>query len=195
MKQFLLTLVAVLVGGFLALLAYDRLVVAPREAAQSRATVAEAAKGQAQVDLTVARAEAKQVASEVEASVQRSVASAKSAMNAQATEMNKRALLGEAVSRATMFKVAMTEYYQTNGQWPADADEAGLPTSTEMRGGAVAGIDFDRSGTIRVSLTEPYPGSAILLVPQVGASGMIDWRCELEGDASMREALTRCRMR
>lgn len=195
MRQFLLTMIAVLVGGFLALLAYDRFVVAPREAAQSRATVAEAAQGQARVDLQAARAEAKQVASEVEASVQRSVESAKSAMNEQAKEMDKRALLAEAVSRATMFKVAMTEYYQTNGQWPQDADEAGLPSPEEMRGGAVDGIGFDRSGVIRVSLRDPYPGSAILLEPKVGASGMVEWRCAVKGDAAIRSVLTRCEMR
>ena len=36
MKQFLLTLAAVLVGGFLALLGYDRFVVQPREAAAAK---------------------------------------------------------------------------------------------------------------------------------------------------------------
>ena len=100
MKQFILTLVAALIGGFLALLGYDRFIVQPREAAAIKAK----APANAQVDLGRARTEAQQVAAEVEASVQRSVEGAREAMDAQAKEMDRRGLIVDAASRATMFE-------------------------------------------------------------------------------------------
>ena len=196
MKQFFVTLAAVLIGGFLALLAYDRLVVAPREAAAAAKAGAELPAAQASVspDLSQAREDAREVADEVEASVQRSVASARDAMQTQAAEMDRRAMIGSAVSRATMFRVAVAEYYQTNGRWPRTSDDAGLPSSQEMRGPGVTGIALGENGTVVVALDETLAaGSRILLRPAVKADGaMLDWRCEFEGDASLKALLPRC---
>ncbi len=190
MKQFILTLIAVLVGGFLALLGYDRLVVQPREAAAAKAVALPDAK----VDLQQARTEAKQVADEVEASVQRSVQGARTAMDAQAKDMDRRALVLDAASRATMFRVALTEYYQTNGRWPRDADEADLPAPTEIRGGAVREITLGAEGVVTVALDERFPaGSRIVLRPTANAAtGTVDWACEVTGDG-LKQSLPRCK--
>jgi Pilin (bacterial filament) len=197
MKQFVLTLTAVLIGGFLALLGYDRFIVQPREAAAAKAVAAAKAQtppANAQVDLGRARAEAQQVADEVEASVQRSVDGARKAMDTQAKEMDRRGLIVDAASRATMFRVSLTEYYQSNGRWPRDADEAGLPAPTEMRGGAVREIRLEAQGVVAVKLDERFPeGSAIVLRPAANAaSGMIDWTCEVKGD-ELKQSLPRCK--
>ena len=80
MKQFILILVAVLVGGFLALLGYDQLVVEPRAAAAAQAEAAALTKSQP--DMKRARSEAKEVTAEVEAAVQRSVDNARQAFDA-----------------------------------------------------------------------------------------------------------------
>ncbi len=190
MKQFILTLIAVLIGGFLALLGYDRFIVQPREAAAKAPTSA----ANPQVDLGRARAEAQQVAAEVEASVQRSVEGARETMDAQAKLMDRRALIAEAASRATMFRVSLTEYYQSNGRWPRDADEAGLPAPTEMRGGAVREIRLGEQGVVTVKMDERFPeGSVIVLRPIVNAaSGMVDWTCEVKGDG-LKQSLPRCK--
>ncbi len=197
MKQFVITLIAVLVGGFLALLGYDRLVIQPRNAAASKTesdVKAQTPPG-AQVDLDQARADAQQVAAEVEASVQRSVSGAREAMDAQATDMDRRALVGDAVSRATMFRVSLTEYYQSNGRWPRDADEAGLPAPSEMRGGGVRGITLGAQGVVTVTMDERFAaGSAIVLRPSANtASGMVEWACEVKGDSVLRQSMPRCR--
>ncbi|NOT89600.1 MAG: hypothetical protein HOP03_15680 [Lysobacter sp.] len=195
MKQFVITLIAVLVGGFLALLGYDRFIVQPREAAAAEAAAkAQAGPANPQVDLGRARAEAQQVAAEVEASVQRSVDGAREAMDAQAKVMDRRALIADAASRATMFRVSLTEYYQSNGRWPRDADEAGLPAPTEMRGGAVREIRLGTQGVVTVKMDERFPeGSAIVLRPAVNAaSGMVDWTCEVKGD-ELKQSLPRCK--
>lgn len=198
MKQFLLTLAAVLVGGFLALLGYDRFVVQPREAAEAKRveTVAQAATP---VDLGKARAEAREVAAEVEASVQRSVENARATMAAQATEMDRRSLIADAVQRVTMFRVALTEYRMANGRWPQDAEDAGLPPPADMRGGAVRTVTLGEQGVVTVVLDERFGkdgarGGSIVLRPTANAAtGQVDWACEVEGDDEIRRALPRCK--
>ena len=190
MKQFILTMVAVLIGGFVALLGYDQFVVKPREAAASAAEQATS-----QLDLGRARSEAKEVTAEVEAAVQRSVDNARQTMDAQAAEMNQRGLVSDAVQRATMFRVALTEYYQTNGRWPGDADEAGLPSPSEMRGGAVRTVTLGAQGTVTIALDDSFDaGSVIVLKPDVNAtSGAVDWNCEVKGDRVLKQTMPRCK--
>ncbi len=208
MKQFLITFAAVLIGGCLALLGYDHFIVQPREAQQqtaqwqrqlqAQAAVSQAVASQATVaqpDMAKARADAQQVAAEVEASVQRSVDGARDTMNAQAKEMDRRGLLADAVSRATMFKVSLTEFYQSNGQWPHDADEAGLPAPGEMRGGAVRTITLGAKGVVTVALDDRFAAnSAIVLRPLVNAkSQMVEWLCEIKGDPALKQTLSHCK--
>lgn len=196
MKQFALTLVAVLVGGFLALLGYDQFVVKPREAEAARAEATARAIDRAAVapDLAKARDEAQTIAADVEASLQRSVEKARTGMDAQAREMDRRALLADAVQRATMFRVSLTEYYQTNGRWPRDADEAGLPSPGEMRGGAVRTVTIGAQGLVIIALDDTFgAGSEIRLKPQAnGDAGVVDWRCEVKGDPTLKQSLPRC---
>lgn len=190
MKQFLLTLAAVLIGGFLALLAYDRFIVQPRQV-----DTADDVAGAAQVDLGKARAEAREVAAEVEASVQRSVDSARETMAAQASEMDRRALIADAVQRVTMFRVALTEYHMTNARWPQDAEEAGLPPPADMRGGAVRAVTVGGQGVVTVALDERFgKDGAIILRPTANAAtGQIEWACEVTGDDEIQRALPRCK--
>lgn len=190
MKQFAITLAAVIVGGFLAMLAYDRLVLSPRAAAVGHAQVA----ADARADLARTREQARQVATEVEASVQRSVQGARDAMDAQAKDADQRGLVVDAAGRATMFRVSLTEYYQANGRWPADADEAGLPAPTEMRGGAVREIRVGAQGVVTVLLDERFPGAEIVLRPTANAaSGVVEWACEIKGEDALKRAMPRCR--
>ncbi len=192
MKQFLLTLAAVLIGGFLALLGYDRFIVQPRQA--EGGTGADAAST-AQIDMGKARAEAREVAAEVEASVQRSVENARETLSAQANEMDRRELIADAVQRVTMFRVALTEYHMTNARWPQDAEEAGLPPPGDMRGGAVRAVTLGGEGVVTVALDERFgKDGAIVLRPSVNAAtGQVDWACEVTGDDEIRRALPRCK--
>ena len=192
MKQFVVTLLAVLVGGFLALLAYDRLVVRPRAAAS-----APVAPGPLATAPSAAPDAATPTPTPTPASMPAPVAAAAADEAAAATPMSdneRAALVMDAVRRATMFRVALTEYHQTNGRWPRDADEAGLPVSEETRGGAVQGIELGPQGTVTVRLDRRFGrDGAIVLTPDAqGATGALDWRCEVRGDAALRKALPRC---
>ena len=184
MKQFIVTLLAVLIGGFLALLAYDRFVVRSRDVA---------APAPAPAVASAVEAPAPSVAVPLSSRVPADDAPA--ASDAPAITDNERAaLVMDAVRRATMFRVALTEYHQTNGRWPRDADEAGLPAPDETRGGAVRTIELGPQGTVTVRLDHRFgSGSAILLRPDAaGATGAGGWRCEVRGDAALRKALPRC---
>jgi hypothetical protein len=198
MKQFWLTLAAVAIGGFLALLGYDRFVLKPREAARStQAALAPAAAPKAepvQADVSKAREEAKQVADEVDASVQRSVDKVRDVMEAQADDMNRRASIGSAVSRATMFRVTLTEYYQSNGRWPRTADDASLPSPEEMRGNGVDGVELGHGGAVIVHLDKSLSANGrIALRPKASAdTDIVDWRCEIERDAGLKPFLPHC---
>lgn len=194
MKQFILTLIAVLVGGFLALLAYDRFVVAPREAEAMRDAAAERERQRVEPDMREAQQQAREIAGEVEASVQRSLDRAREGLDAQAKEVDRRGLILDAVQRATMFRVALTEFHQTNGRWPVDADDAGLPAPEEMRGGAVRSVEIGRGGTVTIALDANFaPDSRIVLEPRVAeVGGLIDWRCRVSGDLLLKQTLPRC---
>lgn len=194
MKQFVLTLIAVLVGGFLALLAYDRFVVAPREAEAARAAAGERERQRVAPDMREAQQQARDIAGEVEASVERSLDRAREGLDAQAKEIDRRGLILDAVQRATMFRVALTEFHQTNGRWPVDADDAGLPAPEEMRGGAVRSVEIGRGGTVTIALDANFaPDSRIVLEPRVAeAGGRIDWRCRVAGDRLLKQTLPRC---
>lgn len=194
MKQFLITLSAVLIGGFLALLGYDHFVVKAREAAAAKTEAAARRAETVPVDVSQARKDARDVAAELESSVRRSVDSAEEAMRAQAKAMDRASLARDAVSRATMFRVAMTEYYQTNGAWPRTAEDAGLPPPEDTRGPAVASIAIGDAGAVVVRLDRALAeNSRIVLRPEPKtAMGMVDWRCELSGDASLKTFLPRC---
>lgn len=195
MKQFLLTLAAVLVGGFLALLGYDRFIVQPREAGEATRAQKAADAASVPIDMGKARAEAREVAAEVEASVQRSVDNARATMTAQASEMDRRSLIADAVQRVSMFRVALTEYHMTNMRWPKDAEEAGLPPPADMRGGAVRTVTLGEQGVVTVALDDRFgKNGAIVLRPTANdATGQVEWACEVTGDDEIRRALPRCK--
>ncbi len=183
MKNFAITLFAAVIGLLIALFIYDRLVLAPRIA---DATAAPA--------LGEARNEAKAISDELDASVKKSVNDARQAMSDQANEADRRRLASEGLVRSAAFKVAVTEYYMNNMTWPKNAKEAGLEEPGAYAGGAVAGVTLANGGTILVSFNDTFaPPSRLRLTPRANASGMVDWRCVVEGSDELRRYLLACK--
>lgn len=184
MKQFVVTLLAVLVGGFLALLAYDRLIVKPRAA--TGAPAAATASGAPEPASPSSPAPA--------SSALPTPAGLPPLAETAISDNERAALIMDAVRRATMYRVALTEYYQTNGRWPQDADEAGLPSPEEARGGAVQAVELDRHGVVTVRLDGRFgrDGTLVLRPTANGATGTIDWRCEVRGGPELKKTLPRC---
>ena len=187
MKNFLPTFLAVLIAAGLALFVYDRFVLVPRLEAASQATA---------VNLANAREQARDIATELDASVERSVAGAKSAfdqqvaaedarrsdMEKQAEQMRATAQAAEALARASVMKTALVEYYMSMGQWPAKISDVGMGQPGDFAGGPVASIHLEPEGVITIALKpDVAPGARLRLVPRVTPAGMVEWRCRATG--------------
>ena len=185
MKPLALSLLGSLFGVVLALLLYDRFIVQPREAMRDEA---------ASVDLSRAADQAKKITDSVDASVKRSVDSARQAFEAQAADQNKRRMLAEAVAQTQMYKVALTESFISNGQWPAKASEAGLPQNNPKAGGAIRDIAVGQRGTITVTFDESFAEGALFqLVPQADPDTyQVRWQCKTSGDPDLKRYLPDC---
>jgi len=184
-----ITLVAflgALLGVAGALLAYDTFVVQPR---------ARAAETRLGLDLAEARNEARQITADMQASVDRSVAGVRQAMDDEARELETRALLADAVARASMFKTAIAEHRANNGDWPHDHGSAGLPSPDATAGGAVRAIRLGEAGLVDIELGAPFPaGSGIALIPIVREETQsIEWQCRMRGDPRLARHLAGCR--
>jgi len=190
MKQFAITISAALIGVLAALLLYDRLVVVPRAADQAEA-LAEAT----QVNLSKAHAEADTIATNLDTSIDRSVQGAREAMDSQASEQDKRRLATDALNRASMFKLALSEHYMSTGQWPASAKEAGLGAPESFGGGAVDAIEVGPNGVVTIRLNASLAaGAKIRLRPEANPQTYaINWHCSTEGADELRRYLPACK--
>lgn len=187
MKNFLPTFLAVLIAAGLALFVYDRFVLVPRLERASQAT---------EVNLANAREQAKDIASELDASVGRSVAGAKSAFEEQAAAEDARraglekqaeqlqgtAQAADALARASVMKVAIAEYYMSMGEWPKQTTDVGIGQPTDFAGGPVSAITIEPEGVIAITLKpDVAPGARLRLVPRASPAGMIEWSCRPTG--------------
>jgi len=185
MKPLALSLLGTLLGVVLALLLYDRFIVQPREAMRAEA---------ATVDLSRTADEAKKITDSVDASIKRSVDSAQQAFEAQAADQNKRHRVAEAVAQTQMYKVALTESFMSNGQWPAKASDAGLPQNNPKAGGAIRDIAVGPRGTITVTFDGSFAeGAQFQLVPQTDPDTyQVRWQCRTSGDPDLKRYLPDC---
>ena len=186
MKQFTITFFAVLAAAAVALLGYDHFIVKPRESAQAEAT---------KVNLSLAEQQAQGIANELDAAVTESVNNANETMIAQADEMQQRSLAQDALTRASMFKTAVAEYFMSNGQWPKSQTDAGLAKPESYAGGAVSSISIAEKGVIVITLNgQLESGARIKLIPDANPqSYVINWRCSVEGSEAVNHLLPACR--
>ena len=180
MRAFIAAFLGAVVGVALVLWAYDRFVVQPRLAAQA-------------VDLAEGRADAEGIARGLDDSVDRTVDRARSAFDALAGEQDKARLANEALQRGAMYRVYLSEWYMSRGEWPADAATAGLPAFDPATGGAARAITLGAKGVVTIELREPFAdGSRFVLTPTARNDGMLDWKCRSEGDAGLRRLVPAC---
>lgn len=97
-----------------------------------------------------------------------------------------RAKVSEAITFADMAKVAVSEYYQTNGSFPSGSGslntEFGLPAAASITGANVTGVDvrYDSQGEqIAILVTLAISGMATFSVAFLGSPSTsgINWTC------------------
>jgi len=185
MKQFSITFAAVLMATAIALFGYDYFIVKPRAASQAEL---------AQIDLSKAKLEAQAIADNLDAAVNQTINHANDSMNAQTGEMQQRALAADALSRGSMFKTALTEYFMSNGQWPKNHGDSGLAAPESYSGGAVKSISVADEGIVIITLNEKFEtGAKIKLIPEANAqSYVVEWHCTTEGSKALKRQLSVC---
>ena len=98
-------------------------------------------------------------------------------------DYTKRAHVSEGITLAGSAKSAVTEYYVSQSDWPADNTTAGLPTGTDITGNAVTSVTVSKTGTSPSIITIVYNSKVedtktIVLTPTLGSNnGSIKWTC------------------
>ena len=67
-------------------------------------------------------------------------------------DYTRRARLSEGISLASRTKVAITEYYSTEGRWPKDNIEAEVISANKIAGKGIAAVEID-NGVIKIKTT------------------------------------------
>ena len=89
----------------------------------------------------------------------------------------KRAKVSEGLVLAAQAKIAVAEYYQSNGSFPSTTAQAGLST---IAGNSVSGISVNTSGLIDITYKTAANGgvgtnSLVLRLTPTESSGVITW--------------------
>ena len=88
-----------------------------------------------------------------------------------------RAKVTEGLSLASAGKTAVGEYFASNGGLPSNNTQAGLATSTSLKGNAVSSVTVGTNGAITVAFSgNPISSSTMILRPTTSAGG-VKWGC------------------
>jgi type IV pilus assembly protein PilA len=97
-----------------------------------------------------------------------------------------RAKVSEGLNLAGSAKLAVAEYYDSTGGYPATQAIAGLPAAVSITGANVASVSVASSGTITINYNAAGVGGTptanstnITLVPTAGVAnaGSMEWDC------------------
>lgn len=95
-------------------------------------------------------------------------------------DYTKRAHVSEGLNLAASAKAAVTEFYVSEGDWPASNTEAGLADATDITGNAVDSVTVAATGgMITVAYNEKVAdGTTVSLTPTISSTGgSITWVC------------------
>lgn len=93
-------------------------------------------------------------------------------------DYTKRTYVSEGMALSTAAKIASTEYFATQGEWPTDNEEAGLADPELITGQAVNGIAITGGGQVYIAYNDKVQdeGYLILQADPTG-TGSVNWYC------------------
>jgi type IV pilus assembly protein PilA len=102
-----------------------------------------------------------------------------------------RAKLSEAFAHAGAYKTGITEYYQSTGATPPDANAVGMPTNMNGLIGAAVSYSTDMSFTITLTAAGlgNASGKVITFTPTSGSGQISAWTCTTDLAASDKSLL------
>jgi hypothetical protein len=171
MKNVFASFLAGIVGMALVLFFYERYLAQPRDARNALEAEEIVASG---------GGAGRAVAEDMAAAVKQGLGDARDALRGGAGGS---ATVANALTRAAMHKVSVSEWYMSQGQWPESAEQMGLPASAAFAGGGLRGISLLPEGVIELQFDAGFGQAArIRLLPTAhAATGAIEWRCESSG--------------
>nr|WP_291340454.1 pilin [Acinetobacter sp. UBA801] len=92
----------------------------------------------------------------------------------------KRSHVSEGLSLAAGAKAAVTEFYSSNGRWPANNTSAGLATAASITGNAVKSVTVNGSA-ITVAYNGKVTDNAELKLQGANTAGGVTWTCTTAG--------------
>lgn len=87
-----------------------------------------------------------------------------------------RANVSEGLSLAGGAKLAVAEYYASNGAFPADNAAAGIATNTTIKGNAVTSVTVGANGAIAILYNSKAKTGTCTLTPTAN-TGSVTWGC------------------
>ena len=100
-----------------------------------------------------------------------------------------RAKVSEGLSLSNSAKVAVSEYYNSNGDFTAGNSLYGLAAKEEIRGTNVSTVEVLAKGVIEVTyknnLSTAANGKTLRLTPRTSAEGSVQWACSNTGGNGM----------
>jgi len=100
-----------------------------------------------------------------------------------------RSQMSEAMSLASGVRTAVSETFQTTGDFPATNAAAGVSDATDIQGTYVAQVAVGAGGVITATLRAGAPvnqnirGLTLVLTPDTSSEGSIQWTCGGSGDS------------
>ncbi len=94
-------------------------------------------------------------------------------------DYTKRSRVTEGLALASGAKTAVTEYYSSQGAWPADNTAAGLAAPTSIKGDSVNSVTVGANGVITAAMnaTKVAAGDIVLTPTADPSSGAVEWKC------------------
>lgn len=94
-------------------------------------------------------------------------------------DYTKRSRVTEGLALASGAKTAVTEYYSSQGAWPADNATAGLAAANAIKGDSVDSVTVGANGVITVAMnsTKVATGNIVLTPTASATSGSVEWKC------------------
>ncbi len=95
-------------------------------------------------------------------------------------DYTKRAHVSEGLSLASGAKTAVSEFYATNGHWPANNASAGLAAATSIKGTAVTQVAVTGS-KVTATFNDKVENGKVLVLKATDNGGDIEWTCKGNG--------------
>jgi type IV pilus assembly protein PilA len=92
-------------------------------------------------------------------------------------DYTKRSHVSEALSLAGGARTAVTEYYSSEGVWPADNAAAGIASAASITGNAVNSVTVEASKITVAVNTKVEGGNKVLVLKASANGGSVEWDC------------------